>query len=125
MRWQEQIERSEDHVQADPSYGTNSAGSTEAAVEESASGLIGLYTEGPWWRLGILWFVTLGLSWVIFSHRRQLVRGIGVCWELIKNLWSGPNWWLVPVILILLPAAAVLVFLEAVPVVAPFVYTVF
>ena len=41
------------------------------------------------------------------------------------NLWQGPNWWLVPVVLILLPAAALLVFLNTVPIVAPFVYTVF
>lgn len=40
-------------------------------------------------------------------------------------MWHGPYWWLVPVALILLPGAALLVFLETVPLVAPFVYTVF
>jgi hypothetical protein len=56
---------------------------------------------------------------------RKLKRGLATCWELIVNLWRGPHWWLVPVVLILIPAAALLVFLETVPVVAPFVYTVF
>lgn len=45
--------------------------------------------------------------------------------ELLRALWGGPYWWLVPVLCILLPAAVVFVFLQAVPVVAPFVYTVF
>lgn len=45
--------------------------------------------------------------------------------ELIRALWSGPFWWMVPVLCILLPAAVVFIFLQAVPVVAPFVYTVF
>jgi len=45
--------------------------------------------------------------------------------ELIRSLWNGPFWWLVPVLGILLPAAVVFIFLQAVPVVAPFVYTVF
>jgi len=51
--------------------------------------------------------------------------GVATSWELIVNLWHGPNWWLVPVVLILLPAAVLLVFLNTVPIVAPFVYTVF
>ena len=45
--------------------------------------------------------------------------------ELIKGLWQGPFWWLVPIVLLLLPAAVLFVFLQAVPFVAPFVYTVF
>ncbi|MEM7516123.1 MAG: DUF5989 family protein [Planctomycetota bacterium] len=45
--------------------------------------------------------------------------------ELIRALWHGPFWWLVPAVLLLLPAAAVFVFLQTVPLVAPFVYTVF
>lgn len=56
---------------------------------------------------------------------KKIRGGLATSWELIVSLWRGPNWWLVPVVLILLPAAALLVFLEAVPVVAPFVYTVF
>ncbi len=44
--------------------------------------------------------------------------------ELLAGLWRGPYWWLVPVVVLLLPAAVVFVFLQAAPVVAPFVYTV-
>jgi len=51
--------------------------------------------------------------------------GVGTASELIKNMWSGPFWWLVPFVLLLLPAAVLFVFLQAVPFVAPFVYTVF
>ncbi len=56
---------------------------------------------------------------------KKLKLGVQTCWELIVSMWRGPNWWLVPVILILVPTAALLVFLETVPIVAPFVYTVF
>lgn len=45
--------------------------------------------------------------------------------ELVRSLWKGPFWWIVPLVLILLPAALVFVLLQAVPIVAPFVYTVF
>ena len=45
--------------------------------------------------------------------------------ELIGAMWRGPNWWLVPLILFLLPAALVFVVLQAVPLAAPFVYTLF
>lgn len=44
--------------------------------------------------------------------------------ELIQNLWSGPFWWLVPAVLLLLPIAVLLIFLKAAPLVAPFVYSV-
>lgn len=59
----------------------------------------------------------------------KLLRSIRVACatslELVRGLWNGPYWWLVPVVALLLPAAALFVFLQAVPVVAPFVYTVF
>jgi hypothetical protein len=45
--------------------------------------------------------------------------------ELLRALWEGPYWWLVPAVLLLLPAAALFIFLQAAPLVAPFVYTVF
>ena len=57
----------------------------------------------------------------IFSAMRV---GFSTAGELIKNLWSGPYWWLIPVAALLLPAAVLFIFLEAVPLVAPFVYTV-
>lgn len=56
---------------------------------------------------------------------RKLRGGMATAGELIVQVWRGPNWWLVPVVLILLPAALLLVFLQTVPLVAPFVYTVF
>jgi hypothetical protein len=49
----------------------------------------------------------------------------GTAGELLGALWNGPFWWLVPVVLLLLPAAVVFIFLQAAPLVAPFVYTVF
>lgn len=53
--------------------------------------------------------------WTGLETARQLVVGVG----------RGRYWWLIPVLLFLLPLALVLVLLEAVPLVAPFVYTVF
>lgn len=55
----------------------------------------------------------------------KIAGGFQTAGELIVSVWRGPNWWLVPVLLILLPAAALFVLLETVPLVAPFVYTVF
>jgi hypothetical protein len=45
--------------------------------------------------------------------------------ELLRAMWDGPFWWLVPLVVFLLPAAVIFVFLQAAPLVAPFVYTVF
>lgn len=56
---------------------------------------------------------------------RSLKTASLTSWELLRGLWGGPYWWLVPVVVLLLPAAALFVFLQAVPIVAPFVYTVF
>jgi hypothetical protein len=38
---------------------------------------------------------------------------------------GGRYWWLVPIVLFLLPIALLFVLLQTVPLVAPFVYTVF
>lgn len=51
--------------------------------------------------------------------------GFSTAAELVRALWRGPFWWLVPVVALLLPAAVLFVFLQTVPLVAPFVYTVF
>ena len=59
------------------------------------------------------------------SRLRSLRLGLSTSADLLRGLWSGPYWWLAPIILFLLPAAVVFVFLQAVPYVAPFVYTVF
>lgn len=59
------------------------------------------------------------------SFTKRLRTGFGTAVELLKALWKGPYWWLVPVVVVLLPAALLFVLLQAVPVVAPFVYTLF
>lgn len=56
---------------------------------------------------------------------RSLRAGCATSLQLLGGLWNGPYWWLVPLVVLLLPAAALFVFLQAVPLVAPFVYTVF
>ena len=60
---------------------------------------------------------------------RRFVRRVGVgvstVVDLLRALWHGPRWCLVPLIIILLPAATLFLFLQAVPIVAPFVYTLF
>lgn len=56
---------------------------------------------------------------------RNIGQGIRTVAELVRSMWHGPYWWLVPVVLVLLPSALIFVFLQAVPLVAPFVYTVF
>jgi hypothetical protein len=58
--------------------------------------------------------------WIVSVRSR-----VSTAWELILAVWNGPYWWLAPVLCVLLPAAVVFVFLQAVPIVAPFVYTVF
>jgi hypothetical protein len=65
------------------------------------------------------------LLFALIRWRRGLAQGFSTAYELLLALWSGDNWWLVPVVVILLPAAVILVLLQTVPVVAPFVYTVF
>lgn len=56
---------------------------------------------------------------------RKIRSGMSTAVELLVALWKGPYWWLAPVIVLLLPAAIVFVVLQAAPIVAPFVYTVF
>ena len=56
---------------------------------------------------------------------KRLAVGVSTLTELLGSVWRGPRWWLVPVILVLLPLAILLVILNAVPLVSPFVYVVF
>ncbi len=51
--------------------------------------------------------------------------GLATARDLVRVLWNGPYWWLVPVLALLLPAAVLFIVLQAAPYVAPFVYTVF
>ena len=59
----------------------------------------------------------------------KYVRGIWIWaatfFELVRGIWSGPHWYLVPLIFVLLPAAILFIVLQTVPIVAPFVYTLF
>lgn len=55
----------------------------------------------------------------------KLKTGFATAAELLRALWRGPYWWLVPILVFLLPLACVFVLLQAVPIVAPFVYTAF
>lgn len=59
------------------------------------------------------------------SFARSLREGYSTATELLRGLWNGPFWYLVPLVLLLLPAALLFVVLQAVPIVAPFVYTIF
>jgi hypothetical protein len=58
---------------------------------------------------------------LLVSARTRLATAV----ELLVAMWRGPFWWLVPLVLLLLPAALLFVLLQAAPLVAPFVYTVF
>jgi hypothetical protein len=55
----------------------------------------------------------------------KLGVGFSTMVELIRAMSRGRYWWLVPVVLFLLPVALLFVLLQTVPYVAPFVYTVF
>ena len=55
----------------------------------------------------------------------ELRTGLATALELIKGLWDGPYWWLVPALVVLLPTALVFVVIQGMPLVAPFVYTLF
>ncbi len=56
---------------------------------------------------------------------RRVRGGLATCAELVGSVWRGPHWWLVPVVAVLLPTALLFILLQAVPIVAPFVYTLF
>ena len=56
---------------------------------------------------------------------RRLASALSTVLELILGLARGRNWWLIPIVFILLPFSIILVLMQAVPVVAPFVYTLF
>jgi len=55
----------------------------------------------------------------------RLRAAIGTALELVRSMARGRYWWLLPVVLFLLPIACLFVLLQAVPLVAPFVYTIF
>jgi hypothetical protein len=55
----------------------------------------------------------------------RIKSGVTTVGELLGNLWRGPFWWTVPLIVLLIPAAIFFVLLQAVPMVSPFIYTIF
>ena len=61
----------------------------------------------------------------MLSSIKRVWSGLKTVGELIRAMWNGRYWWLVPLILFLLPAALVFVVLQAAPLAAPFVYTFF
>lgn len=61
----------------------------------------------------------------ISTFTRKVRLGVSTSCELVAGLWQGRYWWLVPILIILLPLALVFVLLQTYPIVAPFVYTTF
>lgn len=55
---------------------------------------------------------------------RKLAWGARTAGELVVSIWRGPHWWVVPVVLMLLPVAVILVLVETVPIVGSFIYTI-
>jgi len=53
----------------------------------------------------------------------SIVSGCSTSLELLRGLWNGPYWWLVPLAALLLPATLAAILFQTVPWVAPFVYT--
>ena len=54
----------------------------------------------------------------------KLIWGVRTAGELVVSIWRGPHWWVVPVVLLLLPVAVILVVVETAPIVGFFVYTI-
>jgi hypothetical protein len=54
----------------------------------------------------------------------RLLLRLGTAGELLALMWRGGRWWMVPLVLVLLGAAVLLLFLQSVQYVAPFVYMV-
>jgi hypothetical protein len=55
----------------------------------------------------------------------RLRVGASTYLELIRGLWRGRFWWLIPLALFFLPLAVMFIVMQLFPVVAPFVYTLF
>ncbi|KAA3609452.1 MAG: hypothetical protein DWQ01_08955 [Planctomycetota bacterium] len=55
---------------------------------------------------------------------RRTRTGFATTFELLRSLWRGPYWWLVPLVVILIPAALFFILLQAMPIVSPFIYSV-
>lgn len=53
----------------------------------------------------------------------SIAEGFRTAWELLRGPWNGPYGYLVPLVVLSLPAAILFVFLRAVPYVAPLVHS--
>jgi hypothetical protein len=58
------------------------------------------------------------------AGKSSMAANLSTARELLAFFWQGRNWWLTPVIVILLLASAVVVFLES-SAIAPFIYALF
>lgn len=76
-------------------------------------------------RLRSTGMVSLRAMGSLRAFGRKLRLGVSTSCELVAGLWQGRYWWLVPILIILLPLALVFVLLQTYPIVAPFVYTTF
>ncbi|MGI9227853.1 MAG: DUF5989 family protein [Gammaproteobacteria bacterium] len=45
--------------------------------------------------------------------------------QLLRGLHKSGHWWLIPLIILMLPLSLFFILVQAVPIVAPFVYTLF
>lgn len=61
----------------------------------------------------------------IARRRSRTVLRFGIAAELVRVLWRGGRWWLLPMLVVLGVAGLLLAAVQAVEYVAPFVYTVF
>jgi len=50
---------------------------------------------------------------------------ISTLYELLHGLHKRGHWWLIPLIIIMLPLSLFFILVQAIPIVAPFVYTLF
>ncbi len=59
------------------------------------------------------------------SRLARLRVRVGTAGALLVMAWRSGRWWLTPVVVVLLGAGGLLLFLQSVPYVAPFVYALF
>jgi hypothetical protein len=53
---------------------------------------------------------------------QDLGTRFGIAGELMAFLWSQKLWWMIPLVAMLLVIAAVVITIQAVPVLSPFIY---
>ena len=53
---------------------------------------------------------------------QDLGTRFGIAGELLSFLWSQKLWWMIPLVAMLLAIGAVVAFIQAAPVLGPFIY---